>query len=98
MPGSFSRNVNFNKWRAARYPDVMRRIKSHEPYDIAGFSWRVWDALTTLADVLDAVRELDAGNLSNLIAYARIGKKAMDETLQETTAEFLAEQEDTNAP
>jgi hypothetical protein len=62
---SFSRNVNFNKWRAARYQNVMDRIKSHKPYDIAGFSWIVWDALTKFADLLDAdaaaLAELDAG-------------------------------------
>ena len=55
MPHSFSKSINFRKDRAAKFPDLMRRIRSHEPFMEAGLTWVVWEGLECLADVLDVI-------------------------------------------
>ena len=55
MPDSFSKSINFRQDRAAKFPDLMRRIRSHDPFAKAGLTWVVWEGLECLADVLDAI-------------------------------------------
>ena len=54
MTESLTKHFNIRRDRVPRFENVMPRIRAHYPYQEAGLSWIVMDALEAFADSLDA--------------------------------------------
>ena len=54
MTESQTKHFNIRRDRVPRFQAVMPRIRAHYPYQEAGLSWIVMDALEAFADRLDS--------------------------------------------
>jgi predicted RNA-binding Zn-ribbon protein involved in translation (DUF1610 family) len=51
---ALTKHFNIRRDRVPRFETVMPRIRAHYPYQEAGLSWILMDALEAFADLLDA--------------------------------------------
>ena len=59
MTEALTKHFNIHRDRVPRFDAVMPRIRAHYPYEEAGLSWIVMDALEAFADFLDAKEALE---------------------------------------